>query len=92
MGRSIQYRSEPGQQPDHEPRGRTLKHGIGDLNADAVARLVSASADIALIVNSDGIIEDLTIGNEELPRHEVTQWIGQPWIDRLGIVLCPAHQ
>ncbi len=50
-----------------------------------MARLVSASADIALVISSDGIIEDVTVGNEELPRDEVGQWVGQPWIETVTV-------
>jgi transcriptional regulator PpsR len=60
---------------------RALKKSLGNLNADAAARLVSASTDIALVVDRDGMIEDVAIGNEELPRDEVDRWVGRLWVD-----------
>ena len=85
MARSSPYRSETAPPRETLPELRALKHSIGDLNADSVARLVSASADIALVISSDGIIEDVTVGNEELPRDEVGQWVGQPWIETVTV-------
>ena len=85
MARSSPYRSETVPPRDALPELRALKHSIGDLSADSVARLVSASADIALVISSDGIIEDVTVGNEELPRDEVGQWVGQHWIETVTV-------
>lgn len=64
---------------------RALKKSLGSLTADAAARLVSASTDIALVVDGDGIIEDVSIGNDELPRDEVDCWVGKPWVDTVTI-------
>jgi transcriptional regulator PpsR len=60
---------------------RALKRSLGNLNADTAARLVSASTDIALVVDRDGVIEDVAIGNDELPRDEVDMWVGRLWVD-----------
>jgi transcriptional regulator PpsR len=64
---------------------RALKKSLGNLDADAAARLVSASTDIALVVDGDGIIEDVAVGNVELPRDEVDRWVGRLWVDTVTI-------
>lgn len=53
---------------------------IGDQKADAVARLIAAAVDIAVVIDSDGTIQDLTTTNE-LPGGKYDHWIGQSWLD-----------
>jgi transcriptional regulator PpsR len=64
---------------------RALKKSLGSLTADTATRLVSASADIALVVDLDGVIEDVSIANDELPRADVDRWIGKPWEDTVTV-------
>jgi transcriptional regulator PpsR len=52
---------------------------LGDLDAGSVAALVTAAADIALVVDGDGVIRDLAIHNDEISadlEHGAT-WIGR---------------
>lgn len=56
---------------------------LSGLDADAVAKLVTASADVAMVVTARdrGVINDLTFGSDELAGELTEAWIGQPWID-----------
>ncbi len=60
---------------------RALKKSLGILDAESAARLVSASSDIALVVDKAGIIEDISFGSSDLSREGVASWIGRPWVD-----------
>lgn len=64
----------------------TPQKSLGDLDADAAAALISAAADIALILDESGIIRDVAFSNEELAgefaAHE--SWLGQPWIETVA--------
>jgi transcriptional regulator PpsR len=62
---------------------RTPKSTLGDLDADAVAELIAAATDIALIVDEAGVIQDVAIAADDLardlPGHE--RWVGKLWAD-----------
>jgi transcriptional regulator PpsR len=65
---------------------RTPKTTLGDLDAEAAAALITAAADIALILDTSGIIRDVSISSQDLaddlPGH--TRWLGKPWIETLA--------
>lgn len=60
---------------------KSLQH----LNAQAVAALIAASGDVALVIGEDGIIQDIAYGNEELSKLWGSQWIGRAWIDTVTV-------
>jgi transcriptional regulator PpsR len=60
---------------------RTPKDTLGDLDADVAAAVIAAAADVALVLDRDGVIRDLSYGGEGLSREEASGWIGRPWID-----------
>ena len=41
------------------------RKSLGDLDADAAASLVSAAADMALVVDEQGVIRDIAFSNQE---------------------------
>jgi transcriptional regulator PpsR len=55
------------------------KTALGNLDADVAAKLIAAAADVALIVDRDGVIRDLSLNSEELAKEDCRQWLGQPW-------------
>ena len=59
------------------------KESLGDLDADSVAGLIAASADIALVVDGEGVILDVAISRAELSSEFAgsASWRGQPWAD-----------
>jgi len=62
------------------------KTSLGDLNAEAAATLVTAAADIALIIDANGLIRDVAFNNESLALElegEAT-WLGRAWADTVA--------
>ncbi len=57
------------------------KKTLGTLNADVVARLISSAADVALVVDKNGVIRDVAIGSEDLSKAGLGAWVGVPWMD-----------
>jgi transcriptional regulator PpsR len=59
------------------------RKSLGDLDADAAASLVSAAADMALVVDEQGVIRDIAFSNQELSKalggHQT--WLGRPWAE-----------
>ncbi len=65
---------------------RTPKTALGDIDAESAAALVAAAADIALILDEDGVIRDVSIATQELADDlaEHANWVGQRWADTLN--------
>ena len=57
------------------------KETLGDLTAETAAKLVAAAADVALVIDGDGVIYDVSFRQTdlslELERHG--SWFGRPW-------------
>jgi transcriptional regulator PpsR len=60
---------------------RAPKRHLGEIDADSAAKLLTAAADIALVIDNKGVIRDVAVGSEELLRDGCTAWVGQRWID-----------
>ena len=64
------------------------RKALDGLAAETVARLVTAAADIVLVLDRRGIIRDMAFGSEELAADLAGDWIGQP----MGGVVCVDSQ
>lgn len=58
---------------------------LGDLDAGMAGRLIAASADVALIIDDEGIIRDLAFGSEDLVREGYDDWLGKSWADTVTV-------
>lgn len=63
------------------------KRSLGDFNAEAAATLITAAADVALIIDVKGVIRDVAFGSDELANElqGAPGWIGQPWTETVTI-------
>jgi len=57
---------------------------LGDLDADLAAKVIAASADIALILDDDGIIRDVAFGKSDFLAGGAGAWLGRPWIETVS--------
>jgi len=57
---------------------------IGTIEGHTAAELLSAAADVALVVDRRGVIRDVSFGSNELLKHGFQQWIGTKWIDTVA--------
>ncbi len=57
------------------------KDTLGDLTAETAANLVAAAADIALVIDGDGVIQDVAFGQTDLSLEleRYGSWFGRPW-------------
>jgi transcriptional regulator PpsR len=62
-------------------RFRFPRDSIGDVDADMAATLIAAMSDIALIVDTDGVIRDLAFGSDDWSVEWYGKWLGLPWVD-----------
>ncbi|MFC7690384.1 PAS domain-containing protein [Paeniroseomonas aquatica] len=62
------------------------KTSLGNLDAEAAAILISAAADIALIIDEAGVIRDAAFNSQELALEMEGQesWLGRPWVDTVA--------
>jgi transcriptional regulator PpsR len=53
---------------------------LGDLDARNVTRLVRTASDVALVLDDQGTILDISVQDTELPEQTTREWLGQPWL------------
>lgn len=56
------------------------EHFLSGLDADTTASLITAAADVVLVIDEDGVIRDAAFGSEELLSHGYQEWLGKSWI------------
>lgn len=52
---------------------------LADLDADAAAELITAAADVVLILDEAGVIRDLAFGSDDLAAQGCNEWLGKTW-------------
>lgn len=60
---------------------RDAERHLGTMSADAAASLLSAAADLALIMDLSGTVLDMAFSGTELTGERADAWIGGPLID-----------
>jgi len=58
---------------------------LDGLDADAAAELVMASADVVLILDTDGVIQDMALIGKDMMGLGCQDWIGKPWIQTVTV-------
>jgi len=54
---------------------------FGEIDAKTAASLLAVAGDIALVMDSAGVIRDVALVGGETQFDAATQWIGRPWIE-----------
>jgi len=57
------------------------EQSLGALSARAAGQLVAAAADVALILDAQGVIRDMAFGSDSLKNLGYDRWVGQHWIE-----------
>ncbi|MGA0054181.1 MAG: transcriptional regulator PpsR [Steroidobacteraceae bacterium] len=57
------------------------RKALSDLDAEAVATVIMAAADIALIIDRRGVIKDIAMGQAGLSADLDADWIGKPFTE-----------
>ena len=63
----------------------TSTQSLGEIGADVAGKLIAAAADIALIIDDDGVIQDVASHSEELVELARRNWAGRPWLDTVTV-------
>jgi transcriptional regulator PpsR len=57
------------------------RKSLGNLNAEAAAALITAAADVALVLDGSGTIRDIAFNSEDLAtQFDGQRWLGVPWV------------
>lgn len=67
---------EPGDRKSDAPRP-----ALSDLAPDWAAKLITATSEVALVVDRDGVIRHVSFSGAEPPIDGADEWVGKPWID-----------
>lgn len=54
---------------------------LADMGGDAIADLITAAADVVLILDKDGVIRDMAVGSEDMLESGCQDWLGKSWPD-----------
>lgn len=58
---------------------------LADLDADTAAALMTASADVVLVLDQDGVIQDLALASDDLLELGCRHWMSKPWSQTVTI-------
>lgn len=67
--------------PQRPATFRTPKSAFGDVDVESVAQLIAAASDIALVVDAEGVIRDLSLGGDGLAGAGCEDWLGRRFVD-----------
>lgn len=60
---------------------RAPRKQLAGVDVEVAERIICAAADIALVVDDEGVIQDVSVTSEELATEGFESWIGRPWKD-----------
>jgi transcriptional regulator PpsR len=66
-------------------RPESFTHSFSALGPVDTASLIAAAADVALLVDGDGVIRDVSVGSSEFAALAHGDWIGRPWTDTVTV-------
>lgn len=64
---------------------RAPASSLGDLSAESAAAVITAAADIALVVDRDGVIRDVACGGDEPSLMTCGSWLGRSWTETVTV-------
>lgn len=61
----------------------SAKKWLTDLDSETASRLITVASDVALVVSDarQGLIRDVSFGNDELAGELTDKWVGKPWAE-----------
>ena len=54
---------------------------LPELKPDALSRLIGKTCDIAVLIDAQGVVVDVSLMRQELTVLGCASWLGKPWID-----------
>ncbi len=63
----------------------TSKKTLEALDAQGTASLIEAASDIALVLDRNGVIQDMSVSIEDLPVEHYAGWVGRRWAEVVSV-------
>ena len=63
----------------------TARPSLTGLDAEAAASLIAAASDVALILDGDGVIRDVSVGSVDMALEGYRQWVGLSWAETVTV-------
>lgn len=58
---------------------------LSDIDARSAAALIAAAADVALVIDNQGVIRDVAFSNDALEFEGSADWIGRHWLETVTV-------
>ena len=58
---------------------------LSDIDPRSAAALITAAADVALVIDGQGVIRDVAIGNPDLAFDGSDDWVGRHWLETVTV-------
>ena len=55
------------------------------IDPETAARMIRVAVDVALIVDGEGIIQDLAFGSPDEVHDQYRSWLGSAWVDTVTV-------
>jgi transcriptional regulator PpsR len=69
-----------------KPFAALLRSGnLGALDASVAAKLLAAGGDVAMLIDTEGVICDIAISNDNLDFEGHETWVNRRWVDTVAI-------
>jgi transcriptional regulator PpsR len=62
---------------------------LGDLEASIAVKVLAAGGDVAMVLDRNGVICDLAVGNTDLQLDDFESWVNKPWLDTVTLECRP---
>ncbi|MBX9605654.1 MAG: transcriptional regulator PpsR [Gammaproteobacteria bacterium] len=66
-------------------RFRAPQKSFGQINAEGAAALLSIATDVALVIDANGVIEDLSLSTQDAALDSLHRWVGRRWLDTVTV-------
>lgn len=66
-------------------QARPVDQTIAGLRPADTASLIAAAADVALLLDNQGVIRDVSVASQDLAELVRPDWIGRPWLDTVTL-------
>lgn len=70
--------------PLHFSQFKSPETSLVGMDPGVAARVISVAADIALVIDGEGVIADLAFGHAEGRRSQFADWVGKAWVDTVA--------
>jgi transcriptional regulator PpsR len=64
---------------------RSPGKSLAGFDSESASRVISAAADLALVLDDRGVIRDLSVGSDELSDDSYEGWVGRTWLDTVTV-------